>query len=289
MKNTQRRDRAHATTSNPASKAGKAPAKTAARRASEAPVAPATMPPPSETRRRAEPAAVAAQLLDDEYTPPLVAPEAVGSMLAESIAELGVAILALERVDDARVDDVHSMLFQVRQRLRGTHVAATKATKLPKPARVPDLEVRAPDLISCNGHAGEILERHLPDLREQLRGLSRRIGYVYASYAECLEASRESTQEALRRFRGARSNREPCGRDQNRNGALQMSLLNQVNITVDTLEGTAADIRQLEQIVVADVDEETRAHLGVELAKIRRRLELLTRGLHDERRMTCRR
>lgn len=68
-----------------------------------------------------------------------------------------------------------------------------------------------------------------------------------------------------------------------------MSLLNQVNITVDTLEGTAADIRQLEQIVVADVDEETRAHLGVELAKIRRRLELLTRGLHDERRMTCRR
>ena len=194
MKNTQRRDPTHATTHIPASKAGKAQAKPAG---DEHRSTPATMPPPSGARRRAEPAVVAAQLLDEEYMPATVAPEAVGSMLAESIAELGVAILALERVDDARFDDVHSMLFQVRRRLRGTHAAATK---LPKPARVPGLEVRAPDLISCNGHAGEILERHLPDLREQLRGLSRRIGYVYASYAECLEASRESTQEALDAF-----------------------------------------------------------------------------------------
>ena len=66
-------------------------------------------------------------------------------------------------------------------------------------------------------------------------------------------------------------------------------LLNVVNITCDTLEGTAADLRHLEQILVADVDKETREHLAAELAKMRRRIELLTRRLHDERRMTCRR
>ena len=69
-----------------------------------------------------------------------------------------------------------------------------------------------------------------------------------------------------------------------------MSLLNQVNITVDELEKTAGDIRQYEQVLALDpIDAESQAWLAKELAVVRRRLETLTRALHEERRMTCRR
>ena len=65
-----------------------------------------------------------------------------------------------------------------------------------------------------------------------------------------------------------------------------MSLLNVVNVTVDALEKTASDLRGLEQVLVADVDEEARVYLADELARVRRVLETLTRELHAERRAT---
>ena len=67
-------------------------------------------------------------------------------------------------------------------------------------------------------------------------------------------------------------------------------LLNVVNITCDTLEQAAAEIRGLEQIVILDtIDAETQAHVAKELAAVRRVLEKITISLHEERRLTTRR
>lgn len=67
-------------------------------------------------------------------------------------------------------------------------------------------------------------------------------------------------------------------------------LLNVVNITCDTLEQAATELRGIEQIVVLDtIDAEVQAHVAKELAGVRRALESVTRALHEERRMTCRR
>ena len=49
-------------------------------------------------------------------------------------------------------------------------------------------------------------------------------------------------------------------------------------------------VRQYEQVLALDpIDAESQAWLAKELAVVRRRLETLTRALHEERRMTCRR
>lgn len=67
-------------------------------------------------------------------------------------------------------------------------------------------------------------------------------------------------------------------------------LLNVVNVTVDTLEVAATELRGIEQIVALDtIDAETQAHIAHELAGVRRALETATRALHEERRMTTRR
>lgn len=65
-----------------------------------------------------------------------------------------------------------------------------------------------------------------------------------------------------------------------------MTLLNAVNVTVDSLDAIAGDLLALEATVSIDpVDTEQREHIKGELAAARRRLLLIVQLLHDERRL----